>query len=142
MENDKEKFKKNFINRLIEFSISVIDFTDTFPEKPKFWPIRDQLTRCATSIGANVVEAKSSSSKKDYIKFFDIALKSANETEYWLFVLEKMGLKCDNLVRENNEIASIIAASLLTLKNKKWLLRIGWELRLFLFWLIVLIFKF
>jgi len=119
MENDKEKFKKNFINRLIEFSISVIDFTDTFPEKPKFWPIRDQLTRCATSIGANVVEAKSSSSKKDYIKFFDIALKSANETEYWLFVLEKMGLKCDNLVRENNEIASIIAASLLTLKNKK-----------------------
>ena len=42
----------------------------------------DQLLRSATSIGANVVEAKSASSKRDFIKFYEIALKSANETKY------------------------------------------------------------
>lgn len=119
MENDKEKFKKEFINRLIRFSISIINFTDTFPNKPKFWPIRDQIIKSATSIGANIAEAKSSSSKKDYIKFFDIALKSANETGYWLLILKEIKLDCDSLISENNEIASIIAASLLTLKNRK-----------------------
>ena len=39
----------------------------------------DQLIRSATSIGANVVEGKAGSSKKDWKKFYVIALKSANE---------------------------------------------------------------
>jgi len=42
----------------------------------------DQLLRSATSIGANVMEAKSASSKRDFIKFYEIALKSANEIKY------------------------------------------------------------
>ena len=42
----------------------------------------DQLLRSATSIRANVMEAKSASSKRDFIKFYEIALKSANEIKY------------------------------------------------------------
>lgn len=94
MENDKAKFKKQFVERLINFSISIIDLTDDFPEKAKYWPIRDQIIRSATSIGANVMEIRSSSSKRDYIKFFEIALKSANETEYWLLLIKKLGMNC------------------------------------------------
>ena len=45
--------------------------------------IFDQLLRSATSIGANVVEGGSGSTKRDFINFFHIALKSANETKYW-----------------------------------------------------------
>lgn len=119
MENDKAKFKKQFVERLINFSISIIDLTDDFPEKAKYWPIRDQIIRSATSIGANVVEARSSSSKRDYIKFFEIALKSANETEYWLLLIKKLGMNCTKEMQENKEISSIIASSLLTLKNKR-----------------------
>ncbi|HRZ29331.1 MAG TPA: four helix bundle protein [Candidatus Paceibacterota bacterium] len=40
------------------------------------------MLRSATSIGANIIEARASSSKKDFIKFYEIALKSANETIY------------------------------------------------------------
>jgi len=119
MENDKKEYKKKFIQRLIDFSIKIINLTDDFPDKPKFWPVRDQVIRSATSIGANIVEAKSSSSKRDYIKFFEIALKSANETEYWLFVLRDLGIECSWHLSECLEISSVIASSLLTLKNKK-----------------------
>jgi four helix bundle protein len=118
MQNDKSKFKKQFIDRLILFSISIIELTNRLPKNPKFWPIRDQIIRSSTSIGANVVEAKSSSSRRDYIKFFEIALKSANETEYWLMLIKKLGIDCKSNLKENNEIASIIASSILTLKNK------------------------
>ena len=65
------------------FSIEVIKFINTLPDKKVYWVIVDQLLRCATSIGANIVEAKSASSRKDFIKFYEIALKSANETKYW-----------------------------------------------------------
>ena len=79
--------------------------------------------RSATSIGANVVEAKSASSKRDFIKFYEIALKSANETTYWLGLL-KDALNINEpemtyLLGEAEEISKIIAASLLTMKNKR-----------------------
>ena len=119
MQNDKAEFKKQFIDRLISFSISIIKLTDQLPKDPKYWPIKDQIIRSSTSIGANVVEAKSSSSRKDYTNFFSIALKSSNETEYWLMLLEKMEVSCKSHLKENSEIASIIASSILTLKNKR-----------------------
>jgi len=83
-QNEKEKFKKDFILRLIRFSIKILKFGEKMRKEKIFWPIIDQLVRSSTSIGANVVEAKSSSSKRDYLHFFEIALKSANETKYWL----------------------------------------------------------
>jgi len=119
MQSDKAEFKKQFIDRLISFSISIIELTDQLPKSPKYWPIKDQIIRSATSIGANVVEARSSSSRKDYTNFFSIALKSANETEYWLILLERLGIDCKVYLKENSEIASIVASSILTLKNKR-----------------------
>jgi len=73
-------------------------------------------------MGANVVEAKSAHSKKDYVKFFEIALKSANETKYWLLVIkETTNNKKENedILRETIEIANILASSVLTLKGKR-----------------------
>lgn len=124
MQNDKEEFKKNFIKRLVCFSIDIIKFTRSLRNNPELWIIIDQLIRCATSIGANIVEAKGSSSKRDYLKFFEIALKSANETQYWLILLkelcpEEKKVSVTNLLEEAKEISKIIAASVLTLKGKK-----------------------
>ena len=122
MQNDKEKFKKEFIHRLIKFSINIIKFADELKISRVSFSIIDQLIRCSTSIGANVVEAKSSHSKKDYIKFFEIALKSANETKYWLLLIKeshkKIKERADILLKETIEIANILASSILTLKGK------------------------
>jgi len=118
MKNKRGDFK----DRLVKFSLDVISFCDTFPNKRKFWIISDQLIRAATSVGANIVEAKSSSSRKDYIKFFQIALKSANETEYWLILCQELASDQKNieeLQMELKEISCIIGSSLITLKGKR-----------------------
>lgn len=124
MQNDKSKFKNDFRKRLVSFSISILGFASKIKNDRLLWSISDQLIRSATSVGANVVEAKASSSRRDYIKFFEIALKSANETIYWLMVLEEVippeynkGLTA--LRSEIDEISRIIASSVLTLKGKK-----------------------
>lgn len=123
MQNDREKFKENFVNRLVRFSVEVIGFAQEIKKQPVLWPVADQLVRSATSIGANVVEAKASSSKKEYINYFQIALKSANETKYWLIVLqESSGLlkeRASKLYQESDELSRIIGSSVLTLKGKK-----------------------
>ena len=123
MQNDKEKFKKNFIKRLIYLSIDIIRFAEDLKRNKAFWPIIDQLIRSATSIGANIVEAKSSSSKRDYIRFFEIALKSSNETKYWLILIReampRFTKEANNLLKEVDEISKIIGSSVLTLKGRK-----------------------
>jgi four helix bundle protein len=94
------------------------------PEKRVYWVIADQLLRSSCSIGANIVEAKSSSSRKDFIKFYEIALKSANESKYWLGLLRD-GTATDKesinkLLRELEEISKMLGASVITLKNRKF----------------------
>ena len=62
-------------------------------------------------------------SKRDFIKFYEIALKSANETRYWLCLLRDSKLVVENkissLLDEAKQIADMIGSSLLTMKKKK-----------------------
>jgi four helix bundle protein len=122
-QNYNAKVKSDIKYRAYKFSLENIKLVETFPNKRIAWIITDQLLRSVTSIGANLIEAKSASPKKDFIKFYEIALKSANESKYWLCLArdakmtskEKVGL----LLTEAEEISKIIAASLLKLKGKK-----------------------
>ena len=82
-----------------------------------------QLLRSATSVGANIIEARSSSSKKDFANFYSYALKSANETKFWLGLLRDSGKisadKIQPLLDEVTELTNILASSILTIKRKK-----------------------
>ena len=51
--------------------------------------ISNQIGRSGTSIGANIYEAQYAQSKKDFISKFEIALKEASETGYWLKLLHQ-----------------------------------------------------
>jgi len=106
------------------FSIKVIKFLATLPDNKIYQIITAQLLRAVTSIGANIIEAKSSSSKRDFIKFYEIALKSANESKYWFGLLrDSLDLDKNTLndfLKELTEISNMLAASIITLKNKKF----------------------
>jgi four helix bundle protein len=122
-QNHNSKPKNELRERCYSFSVSIIKYLQTIPEKRINYVLSNQLLRSATSIGANIIEAKSSSSRKDFIKFYDIALKSANETEYWLGLLRDAldidGKDLQYLIKETEEISRMLAASLLTMKNKR-----------------------
>lgn len=112
----------NVKTRAYNFSLDIIRFVNALPEKRAFWSIGDQLLRAATSIGANMIEAQAGSSKRDFIKFYEIALKSANETRYWLSLLQdsypNLKPECELLLKEATEIANMLGSSVLTLKGK------------------------
>lgn len=118
------KLKSNNIRiRTYGFSLDIIKFVNILPNKRAFWSIGDQLLRAATSIGANIIEAQAASSRRDFIKFYEIALKSANETKYWLSLLRdsypEFKQKCDDLLNETTEICKMLGSSVLTLKGKR-----------------------
>ncbi|MBI2595271.1 four helix bundle protein [Candidatus Daviesbacteria bacterium] len=117
------KNKEELKYRAYKFSIKIIKFSATLPNQRVYWIMGDQLLRSATSIGANIIEAQAASSRKDFIRFYEIALKSANETGYWLALLRD-GTEIDNdeinqLLEETKQLAKILGASLLTLKSKR-----------------------
>jgi four helix bundle protein len=115
-------YKSNFKHRCYKFSLDVIKMIGVLDIRKIYSSLLDQLLRSSTSIGANVIEGKSESSKKDLVKFYQIALKSANETKYWLCLIrdsfdniDKLNIK--ELLLEVSEIANILAASIITLKK-------------------------
>lgn len=123
MENDKSKFKIEFKKRLYEFVLRLVRFIDGLQKDMSSAVIGKQLLRSRTSILANYVEANSASSRKDFTNFFTHSLKSANESKVWLALLRDTGKgnkkESESLLKELDEIAKVIASSILTLKGKK-----------------------
>ena len=109
--------------RTYRFALNIIGFIDKLPKDMSVQVIAKQLLRSSASIGANIIEARARSSRRDYTNFLSHALKSANETKYWLELLRDAN-KCDKetislLVQEADEISKILGASILTLKGKR-----------------------
>lgn len=123
MKNYNLKVKSDVGKRSYFFALEVIKFIEGLPKNKTCEIISYQLLRAATSIGANIIEAKASSSKKDFINFYHHALKSANETKFWLCLLRdsnngnKETIK--ELLNETKEISNILGSSILTMKGKK-----------------------
>jgi len=124
MQNDNAKFKDKFKKRLYNFVLRLIKFIDSLPKNEISGIIGNQLLRSGTSILANYIEAKAASSRKDFTNFFNHSLKSANESKMWLTLLRDTGKgskkEIEYLLGELQEIANIIASSILTLKGKKY----------------------
>src|SRR5215468_8184414 len=102
----------NIRHRCFLFAKEVLKFINECTYQRIHFSIFDQLLRSATSIGANVVEGGSGSTRKDFINFFHVALKSANETKYWLCLirdtLDVNKNKLEELLKEADELSRII----------------------------------
>jgi len=123
MQNDRSKFKEDFKKRLYHFTLKLIEFLDGLPKDNVSLRLGDQLLRSGTSIIGNYVEARAASSRKDFTNFLNTALKSANESKLWFALLRDSGrAKADEVawfLRELEEIANILASSVMTLKGRK-----------------------
>ncbi len=77
---------------LFTFQKNIIDFIRSTKYDRIYFSLFDQLIRSSSSIGANLVEGTAGVSNKDYINYNGIALKSANETKYWLCLVKESDL--------------------------------------------------
>jgi len=122
MQNSNAKYKNDICSRCYIFSLETIALAGRLPNFGVNRIVSDQLIRSATSVGANLVEGKSSSSRKELKKYYEISLKSANETKYWLGILRDAKLADRNnvtrLLKEIGEISNMIAMGVINLKKK------------------------
>ena len=113
-------------DRTKKFAIRVINAYTEINKKTHFSDaaavISKQFLRSGTSIGANCAEARSAQSTKDFISKYEIALKEAQETKYWIEIMIESNavpsVKFKYLIDEINSIINILAASIKSLKNK------------------------
>jgi len=119
---NNSEYKKQLMERALVFARNIIKLVDLFPSKRSAWVISDQLIRASTSIGANITEAQAASSRKDFINFLSHALKSGNETIYWLILSKDLDVKLcksiDSLTQEVKELTNILGSSIIKLKVK------------------------
>lgn len=106
--------------RTFKFSHRIVEILRLIPNQPETVILKKQLLRAATSIGANIVEAQHSSTKKEFLQYLNIVLRSARESEYWMKLLQETkmiyGDEWSQLLEECLEIAKIIA--IIQLKSK------------------------
>lgn len=105
-----------------EFAIRIINCYKFLTEEQKEYVMSKQMLRCGTSIGANTRESKNAQSRMDFLNKLNIALKEADETEYWLDLLyatnyldKKM---YDSINTDCIELIKMLTAIIKTLKEK------------------------
>ncbi len=71
------------------FAIRIVKLSQSLQAERKEFVLSKQLLRNGTSIGALIREGEFGQSKADFINKMSIALKEANETEYWLSIFKR-----------------------------------------------------
>jgi len=104
-----------------DFSLNIIKVYKYLVSEKNEFVLSKQLLRSGTSIGANIREGYSAESRRDFLHKMNIALKEANETEYWIELLIKSGyFDSYNIKEELNrckEICKMLNSTVKTLKQ-------------------------
>ena len=80
--------------------------------------ISKQLMKSGTSIGANIEEAVSAESRKDFLHKMNIALKEAREAHYWLRLLDASDIEIDQSLRDHLSVADELVRLLVSITRK------------------------
>jgi four helix bundle protein len=109
--------------RSFDFALKIYQLCKNLRIERHEYEMSKQLLRSSTSIGAIIEEALGAFSRPDFIYRFTVAYKEARETRYWLRLLKAANeineLEADKLLKEADQIISMLVKALLTLKNQK-----------------------
>ena len=110
--------ENKLVDLSMDFAVEILRMTEGIKGH---YSLVNQLERSATSIGANIREAKYAHSKADFISKLQIALKECYETEYWLELVKKSGIFIDdiikNLLHDCGSIRRMLISSINTTKE-------------------------
>ena len=117
--NNKENILKD---KSFAFALRIVKAYRHLTEDKKEYVLSKQLLRSGTAIGALVREAECAQSAPDFINKMSVGLKEANETEYWLLLLNKSGF-IDNevfnsIILDCKELLKLLISTINTSKKK------------------------
>jgi four helix bundle protein len=102
------------------FAVRSCRFVRTLPSAIPEQAMARQLVRAATSVGENYSAARRSRSGREFVARMGVVVEEADETVYWLEVLQGSSLprnpETQALLQEARELRAIFAASLKTAK--------------------------
>jgi four helix bundle protein len=108
----KQQSPRDIQKRTFDFGIRIVKLVDRLPRTLAGTEIGRQVLRSGVSVGANVQEADVGESKKDFAHKMGIARKEAQETRYWVGIIQTVILPSDPemsaLWREADELARIL----------------------------------
>lgn len=109
------------LDKSFAFAIRVVKLYKILCEERKEYVISKQMMRSGTAVGALVRESEHAESKADFIHKLSIALKEANETEYWLMLLMKTDYisadEYDSIVEDCKELLKLLISIIKTMKK-------------------------
>ncbi len=120
--NSIPKAKNIIAKKAYGFALDIIKLYKHLASEKKEFVLSKQMLRSGTSIGANINEAVSGQTKRDFIHKLSIALKEARETSYWLNLLKDSDYisqqTFDELDSKCLELIKILSSIILTTKEK------------------------
>jgi four helix bundle protein len=104
------------------FAVRVVNLYKYLCAEKKAFVLSKQLLRSGTAIGALAREAEQAESKADFVHKLAIALKEANETEYWLLLLRETGYlspaEAESVLNDTVELLKLLTSIIKTTKRR------------------------
>lgn len=113
--------KKNVIlDKSFNFAVRIVNLNKHIVSEKNEYVLSKQILRSGTAIGALIRESQHAESNKDFIHKLSIALKEANETDYWLLLLNKTNyINKEQYLSLKNDIEEIIKLLVSIIKSSK-----------------------
>ena len=113
--------ERNVIHeKSLDFAVRIVRLCRFLEEEHCEYVISKQILRCGTSVGANVRESRNAQSIADFISKLSIALKEADETQFWLDVLYRSETIDERMYESlNNDVKELIALLTSIIKTMK-----------------------
>ena len=104
------------------FALRIIRLYNYLRDEKQVYVLSKQVLRSGTSIGANIRESVNAQSRMDFVNKLNIALKEANETEYWLELLHESDViddkQFESIYNDCGKIAATLTKIIKTTKTE------------------------
>lgn len=115
--------KEQIQKRTKQLALAIIKLAEQIPNNRVGWTFTDQIVRSSTSVAANYRAVCRARSDKEFIAKMGIVIEEADETLFWLEMIEESKIinrqsEIINLKKEANELVSIFVASVKTVKSR------------------------
>ena len=115
---DNKEFGLQLELRTKKFAIAIVKLSAGLPNNSEGFVIRNHLTKSGTSIGANYREVNRSRSKADFYNKIKISESEANETAYWIEIIQELNWVVNSIIEPINKEANELLAIFTSIAGK------------------------